>query len=103
MLPFLKPEVLPNDLLPALARHFKNPKASSSTDLNLAIALKRYDPPSSTTPVYEIPQGSVFKMYNGKEFKRGAKRVKRIECIELTTGRLYLFQPNAEVEWINDQ
>ena len=30
--------------------------------------------------------------------KKGNKRVKRFECIEVKTGKLYLFNPNAEVE-----
>ena len=97
MLPCLRPAVFPDELLPILALHFKNPKASSTTDTRLALALKKYDPPSDTTPVLEIPPGAIFKIYNGKHFKRGNQRVKRIECIELSTGRLYLFQPNAEV------
>jgi hypothetical protein len=28
----------------------------------------------------------------------GNKRIKRYECIEVITGRTYLFNPNAEVE-----
>lgn len=100
MLPFLRPDIFPVELLPLLADHFKNPKASSSTDVHLSQALKRYDPPSGTIPVIEIPQGDMFQLYNGKKFERGNKRVKRIECTELSTGKLYLFQPNAEVVWI---
>ncbi len=102
MLPFLKPEVFPSELLPLLAHHLKNPKASSTTDSRLALAFRKYDPPSEAVPVMEIPQGGIFKMYNGRKFKRGDKRVKRIECVEISTGRLYLFQPNAEVERIKD-
>ena len=102
MLPFLRPEIFPGELLGELARHFRNPKASSTTDAALALALKQYDPPSDTIPVFEIPPGGLFRMYNGREFKRGEKRVKRIECIEISSGRLYLFQPNAEVILINE-
>ncbi|HMB61888.1 MAG TPA: SprT-like domain-containing protein [Eudoraea sp.] len=102
MLPFLRPEVFPPELLPLLARHFKNPKASSSTDVNLSIALKEFDLETGKTCVFQVPSGSVFRMYNGKLFRRGDKRVKRYECIELATGRLYLFQPNAEVELISE-
>ena len=40
------------------------------------------------------------RIYNGKIFKRGNKRVKRFECLEVATGRLYLFNPNAEVEYL---
>ncbi|WP_242157960.1 ImmA/IrrE family metallo-endopeptidase [Aestuariivivens sediminis] len=101
MLPFLNPEVFPNDLLPLLAKHFKNPKASSDTDAKLALALKQFDEPNNKTYIFEVPLGSHFKLYNGKVFKRGNKRVKRYECAEVKTGRLYLFNPNVEVELIN--
>lgn len=98
MLPFLRPEIFPLELLPLLAKHFKNPKASSDTDTALALALKRYNPPSDKHFVFEIPMGETFKLYNGRIFKRGNKRRKRYECIELSSGKLYLFNPNAEVE-----
>lgn len=100
MLPFLNPEVFPNTLLPLLAKHFKNPKASSDTDAQLALALKQFDEPSDKSYVFEIPLGQCFKLYNGRIFKKGNTRRKRIECVEVKTGRLYLFNPNAEVELI---
>jgi len=98
MLPFLNPEIFPSTILPLLANHFKNPKASSDTDTKLALALKKYDPPNDKTYVFEVPFGSHFKLYNGRIFSRGKKRVKRFECMEVKTGKLYLFNPNAEVE-----
>jgi len=98
ILPFLNPEVFPEDILPALAKHFKNPKASSDTDVNLSRILKQFDEPNNKMYVFEIPFGNTFKLYNGKIFKKGNKRVKRYECIEIKTGKLYLFNPNAEVE-----
>ncbi|MDP5062116.1 SprT-like domain-containing protein [Maribacter sp. IgM3_T14_3] len=101
MLPFIRPEIFPSQLLPLLARHFKNPKASSSTDAQLSIALKQFDEQQSEkTYVYELPIGCVFRIYNGKLFKKGNKRTKRYECVELSSGRMFLFQPNAEVELI---
>ncbi|EIJ39729.1 SprT-like domain-containing protein [Galbibacter orientalis] len=102
MLPFIRPEVFPSSLLPVLARHFKNPKASSDTDAYLSVALKEFDPQNNKNYIFELPIGSVFRIHNGKVFKRGNKRVKRYECVEVNTGRVYLFQPNAEVELIND-
>ena len=100
MLPFLRPEIFPSQILPYLARHFKNPKASSDTDARLSLALKQFDPANDKNFIFEIPQGSLFRIYNGKIFKKGAKRVKRFECTETATGKIYLFQPNAEVELI---
>lgn len=98
MLPLLNPDVFPNALLPLLAKHFINPKASSDTDVELSYALKQFDPPNDKNYVFQLPLGSVFKLHNNKVFKKGKKRSKRFECIELKTGKLYLFNPNAEVE-----
>ena len=98
MLPYIRPEIFPNQLLPYLAIHFKNPKASSDTDAKLSLALKHYDAPNDKNYIFEIPLGGDFRLYNGKIFKRGKKLVKRYECLEIATGKIYLFNPNAEVE-----
>ncbi|GGB76734.1 metallopeptidase [Flavobacterium suaedae] len=98
MVPFIRPEIFPNQLLPLLARHFRNPKASSDTDATLSIALKQFDEKSEKNYIFEIPYGSNFRIHNGKIFSKGAQRVKRFECQEVATGKVYLFSPNAEVE-----
>ena len=103
MLPFIHPEVFPNKVLPLVANHFRNPSASSDTDAKLSIALKEFDAQfKEKSYVFEIPYGSIFRIHNGRIFKKGNKKVKRYECMELTTGKSYLFQPNAEVELIKD-
>ena len=98
MLPFIRPEIFPGSLLPVIANHFRNPKASSDTDAHLSVALKSYDPENDKNYVFEIPSGSIFRIPNGKTFKKGSRKVKRFECLEIDTGRIYLFQPNAEVQ-----
>lgn len=98
MIPFIRPEIFPNQLLPLLARHFKNPTASSDTDARLALALKYFDKPNDKHFVFDIPVGSIFRIHNGKIFKKGNIRVKRYECTEVNSGRVFLFNPNAEVE-----
>ena len=101
MIPFIRPEIFPGQLLPLLARHFKNPSASSDTDTTLSLALKQYDAKNDKNYIFEIPYGSVFRIKNGKIFKKLAVRTKRFECIEISSGKTYLFNPNAEVELIN--
>jgi hypothetical protein len=102
MLPFIRPEIFPSQLLPLLAKHFRNPRASSSTDAQLSIALQRFDMQhTDKSYVFELPLGSVFRIHNGKMYKKGNRRIKRFECVEMATGKMYLFQPNAEVELIN--
>ncbi|MDG2432010.1 SprT-like domain-containing protein [Flavobacterium sp.] len=98
MVPYIRPEIFPNQLLPLLARHFRNPSASSDTDATLSLALKQFDQQNDKNYVFEIPYGSVFRIKNGKVFKKIAVRTKRYECLEISSGRLYLFNPNAEVE-----
>ena len=98
MVPYIRPEIFPNHLLPLLARHFRNPSTSSETDTTLALALKQYDAANDKNYVFEIPYGSLFRIKNGKVFRKGAQRTKRFECEEVGTRRIYLFNPNAEVE-----
>ena len=102
MVPFIRPEIFPPNLLPLLARHFKNPKASSDTDATLSLALKQYDAENDKNYIFELPYGSVFRISNGKIFKKIAQRVKRYECVEISSGRIYLFNPNAEVELLKN-
>ncbi|MGO4821955.1 MULTISPECIES: SprT-like domain-containing protein [unclassified Flavobacterium] len=98
MVPFIRPEIFPGHLLPLLARHFRNPTASSDTDATLSLALKQFDKQNDKNYIFEIPYDSLFRIQNGKIFRRGALRVKRYECLEVSSGRMYLFNPNAEVE-----
>ena len=87
MLPLIRPEIFPQALLPFIAHHFKNPKASSDTDANLSLALQKFDQVQDKTFVYQLRTGSKFRIYNGKVFIKGQKRVKRYECKEVSSSR----------------
>ena len=100
MLPYIRPEIFPDHLLPLIARHFKDPKASSDTDAHLSVALKKFDPENDKNYIFEVPTGGLFRIYNGRVFKKGQKLRKRYECLEVASGRIYLFQPNAQVEFL---
>ena len=98
MLPFINPVIFPSHLLPLLAIHFKNPKASSDTDIVLSSALKKYDPPSDKTQVNTLATDTLFSYRSGRVFKKGNVRRTRIECEEVSTKRTFLFHPNTEVD-----
>ena len=100
MLPFIQPQIFPKAVLPELARHFKNPTASSDTDARLSLVLKQFDLPNDKNYIFEIPIGSLFKIHNGRVFKKGSKIRKRYQCQDVNSGKMYVFQPNAEVDWI---
>ena len=102
MLPFLRPEVFPKSILPLLANYIKNPKASSDTDLPLALALKAFDPPNKKTYIFQIQEGAKFIASNGKTFKKGKKRRSQYACMAIDSGRMYAFNPNAEVKLLED-
>ena len=71
MVPFIRPEIFPNQLLPLLARHFRNPKASSDTDAKLAIALKAFDEKETEKNyIFEIPMGSILEFIMAKFSKK---------------------------------
>tara|TARA_A200000113_G_scaffold224726_1_gene243375 strand:+ start:1710 stop:2321 length:612 start_codon:yes stop_codon:yes gene_type:complete len=97
MLPFLEPEIFPEELLRVLKLHFRNPRASSDTDTQLAVVLNKFDPENEKNYIFELEDGSVFEIYNGRRFIKGKKRTKRYECRELQGKRLYLFSPHAQV------
>ena len=97
MLPFLTAEIFPEELLKVLQLHFRNPKASSDTDSQLALVLNKFDPENKKNYIFELEKGAVFEIHNGRRFIRGERRTKRYECKELEGKRLYLFSPHAQV------
>ena len=97
MLPFLTPNIFPEALLEILQSHFRNPKASSDADFKLVMALNKFDPVNEKNYIFELERGEVFEIHNGRRFIRGKKRVKRYECREVDTRRIYLFSPHAQV------
>jgi SprT protein len=95
---FIRLKLFPPDLHQALLKSLHNLPASSCSDINLTRVLKNYDTRDKTVLVEDLKEGSHFKTSDGKLFKRGKQIRKRIECIELSSGKLYLFSPVFEVE-----
>ncbi len=88
--------LFPQDILEPLALHLKNPKASSSQDMELVLALRKYNDKKQKT-INDIPIGSTFKILNGKKFTKLKKLRKRYQCKAEHNNRLYLFSPLTEV------
>ena len=100
MLPLLNPNIFPKELLPHLSSYIKNPKASTDTDFNLSLALRLYDSNKEKKYIFEITNGSRFKIYNGRIFMLEEKLRKRYKCKEVVSGKTYLFNPNAEIQLV---
>lgn len=99
MLPFMNPEIFPMSILPHLANYLKSPKASTDSDINLSLAMKQFNRKSNKSFIFEVPLNGAFTFRN-KTYIRQHKRRTRIECIELKSKRLYLFNQNVEVELV---
>jgi SprT protein len=96
---FLLKKVFPPDIHKALLTTLQNPAASSCADTSLLRVLHKYDEGKEGVVLVEaLPEGSVFRIKGGKIFRRMEKIRKRIKCMELATGKIYLFSPVYEVE-----
>ena len=64
MLPFLRPDIYPKEMLPFLANYLKNPKASTDTDANLSLILRGNIAEKGKKFMFEIPLDSFFEFKN---------------------------------------
>ena len=103
MQPFFEKEVFPPDVRHAIVSYLNNPAASSCSDLSLYRSLRKYDAPKEDIHTVEkIPVHALFKLKDGRVFRKEEKLRKRYKCTEVSTKRLYLFSPVAEVELLKD-
>jgi SprT protein len=99
---FLQHKVFPNDIEEELLRSLRNPAASSCAEDDLLRVLRRYDKNTNGHRlVEELPAQSLFRIKDGRVFKKGVQLRKRFQCVEVATGKIYLFSPVYEVELVN--
>lgn len=99
---FVEHKVFPPDIEKELLLSLKNPAASSCAEDGLLRVLRKYDKQiDGQLLIEDLPAGAVFRIKDGRVFKKGEKLRKRFKCIEVTTGKLYLFSPVYEVEEIS--
>jgi SprT protein len=101
MQPFFEKDIFPQDVKHAITSYLNNPAASSCSDLNLYRSLRKYDPPKASEAhltVEKIPMKALFKIKDGRVFRKEEKLRKRFKCVEVASKKVYLFSPVAEVE-----
>ena len=99
---FVENRIFPSDIEKELLTSLKNPAASSCAEDDLIRVLRKYDVNTNGYRlVEEIPPNSLFKLDDGKIFKKGEKQRKRFKCEEVGTGKIYLFSPVYAVEIIS--
>jgi hypothetical protein len=96
---FLEQKTFPADIENELLFSLKNPAASSCAEDGLVRVLRRYDRNNNSYKlVEEITLDGLFKLEDGKIYRRGERQRKRYRCIDVKTGKVYLFSPVFEVE-----
>lgn len=98
---FIAKKIFPADIEHELLLTLKNPAASSCAEAPLLRVLRKYDPHKpGVFLLEELPEKSFFKVKNGRVFSKGNRVRKRFLCQDMTTKRMFLFSPVAEVELV---
>ncbi len=97
MLPLLRSDIFPDDILRVLARHMKNPKASVAGDPKLARILLKYDVGASDQlTLMDISIGDEFS-FRKRQFRKLETKRTRAVCLDLQNGKRYSIPQMAEV------
>jgi hypothetical protein len=95
---FLGKEIFPAVVEQSLKQSMHDLPASSCADEGLMRVLKKFDRDNGMVMVEQLPEGQLFDIGEGRIFKKGKKLRKRFQCVEVETGKLYLFSPIYEVK-----
>jgi SprT protein len=96
---FIQHKIFPADIEAELLRSLQNPAASTCAEDGLLRTLRKYDAKESHHRlVEELSIHDLFRTSDGRIFKKGEKLRKRYKCVEVKTGKAYLFSPVYEVE-----
>lgn len=98
MLPLLRPEIFPEDVLRVLASHMKNPKASTAADPKLLSVLSRYDVKQNLGPTLKEVQLNQDFTFRKRAFRKLQEKRTRALCLDLKNQKKYLIPMVVEVE-----
>lgn len=100
---FIDLDFFPEDIRKSLKKTLLNPAATANGETALLLVLRRYNPVQKVGVVVlaHLADGTLFKEIKGRTFKKIKLRRKRIECVEIATGNIYLFSALSEVEIVN--
>ena len=98
ILPILTPDVFPDDVLRVLARHMRNPKASTAGDPILVKVLAQYDEnQKDLLTINDLAIGAEF-IFRKRAFRKLEKKRTRVLCKDLENGKKYLIAGIAEIK-----
>ncbi len=98
---FVQQKIFPLEIEKELLQSLQNPAASSCAEDGLLRVLRKYNAGTDIFKlVEELEAGAFFKLSDGRIFQKKEKLRKRYKCVEVKTGKLFLFSPVYEVEAI---
>jgi SprT protein len=97
MIPLMNTSVFPPDVLYMVENYFTNLRVSRRFGMNLTRVLKKYDNPDGKEFVENLPFDALFRLPDGRLFRRKEKLRKRFRCVCMNNNRIYLFSPLAQV------
>lgn len=99
---FLQHNIFPPDIKAELLQSLQNPAASTCAEDGLLRVLRRYDAKESHNRlIEELMTNALFRLDDGRIFQKKEKLRKRFKCVEVKTGKVYLFSPVYEVEEVS--
>ena len=97
---FMDLNLFPNDINKSLKKTLLNPAATANGETALLLVLRQYNTVNKTgsAVLATLPDGTFFTAEKQGVFKKIKLRRKRIECLEVKTGNIYLFSALTEVQ-----
>ena len=97
---FIQLQIFPEDIKKSLQKTLLNPAATANGETALLLVLRKYNPvqKEGVVTLAHVADGTLFTETKGRTFRKLKVRRKRIECIEIATGNIYLFSALTEVK-----
>ena len=97
LIPFLKPDIFPQEIIDKLTSPNKKIFASSNADVVLSRQLKKHDISNGAVTIEDLPENALFRLTDNRVFRKLNKRRKNYLCLQISSNRKYVFSPIAEV------
>ena len=101
MLPLLRPEIFPNEILRVLARHMKNPRAGTSADALLLETLAKYDPMEEEKLTLRALRKQDIFTFRNRNFQKLDEKRTRAVCLDLNNRKRYLIPMVVKITKVN--
>jgi hypothetical protein len=101
--PFINNGIFPEELTGPLRQYFLNPPASTFSNPDISRLLSAYDDNGGSVLLETLPSQSLFRIHNGKTFRKLEKIRKNYRCLCLDNKKYYTVKPTALVKALSSE